>query len=265
METPLDRAAAFIRAGELDDALAALDQHLEAHPDDDDARRLRIDVLLRLPARADDALAALQALPELTEEDTIARLGVLIRLGASDALDTTLEGAYARFPDSLALADLLLARLYARRSSDRALELLADLPKSWQMLRWGGDFFALKGDDRSAAEHFCSALDQIGESKDPLLQLQKATLLLKRADAYRRLKQYADADADYQAAAVIIPDDPMIPFNRGLLIFEQGNLRGALPLCREALDHAPDALRDRMRDVLYDDPRYGALAQALLG
>ncbi|MFN8450131.1 MAG: tetratricopeptide repeat protein [Anaerolineae bacterium] len=260
----MERAEAFLRAGELDEALAALDEQLQAQPDDAAAQRLRIDVLIRLPGRAQDALVALNALPDLTGDDYVARYGALLPLGLPGVDDAILEG-YTRFPGQPALADLTLTILQRRGASDQALALLADLPKTAHWLSWSGTFYALKGDDRVAAEHFCSALDQLEDVTDPLLKLQRAALLLRRADAYRRLKQYADADADYLAAEAIIPDDPMIPFNRGLLIFEQGNLRRALPLCRDALDHAPDALRDHMRHVLLDGTRYRTLAQALLG
>jgi len=256
--TPLELADAFLRAGELPDALAALDAHLAGHPDDADARRLRIDVLLHLPDRARDALVALDALPEPSGEDRLRRLTALAQLGEADGSEIGAVG-------DPALTEALLARLYSLGAVDPALRLLADLPKTWGWLRWSGDFYALKGDFTVAAEHFCSALEQLDHIEpNPLVAAQKAALLLKRAAAYHRLKQYAAAEADYLAAEAIIPDDPMIPFNRGLVIFEQGNLRRALPLCRDALDHAPRALRDHMRDVLFGDPRYHMLAQALM-
>lgn len=259
-----ERIEAFLRAGELDEALTALDEHLQAHPDDADAQRLRIDVLIRLPGRGGAAFDALTALPELTAEDYIARFGALLYLGVP-GVDDAIVQASARFPTHPALTEIALTVLHRRGESDRALDLLADLPKTPDWLSWSGKFYMLKGDYPIAAEHYCSALDQLGEPQDPLLRLQRAALLLQRAEAYRRQKLFAEADADYRDAEAIIPDDPMIPFNRGLLIYEQGHLRRALPLCRDALDRSPDALRDHMRDVLYGDPRYRTLAQALLG
>ncbi len=260
MPTPLELAEAFIEAGELPDALEALNHHLDAHPDDQSARRLRIDVLLRLPGHEREALADLKALPELTDEDTIKRFGLL---GTTDELEAALKRSLCA-GDMLPLADLMLCRLYKVGASDRALALLADLPKTWRLLGWSGDFYALKGEDAVAAEHFCSALDQLGQVDNALLELQRAALLLKRGAAYHRLRRYAEADADYQSAEAIIPNDPMIPFNRGLLIFEQSGLRRALPLCRDALDHASQTMRDHMRDLLMNDARYHVLAQALL-
>jgi tetratricopeptide (TPR) repeat protein len=264
MHAPLELAESFIRAGELNHALEALDQHLVAAPDDADARRLRIDVLLRLPGRASDALSALNNLKPLTADDHLQRANILEILGDEVGAFAAVEQAWMEHSD-LRSAELMLRFLQRWGESARGLELLADLPKTWKWLGWSGDFYALRGDYSIAEEHYCSSLEQL-ERIEPsaITETQRAHLLLKRADAYRRLKRFADADADYRTVEAIIPDDPLIPFNRGLLIYEQGNLRGALPLCRDAMDHAPDALRDLMRNTLMDEPRYRTLAQALL-
>ena len=264
MHTPLELAEAFIQTGELSDALDALNQHLEANSDDQMARRLRADVLMHLPGRAREALADLDALTTASADDLLLRAQILEPLGAREAAFAAVEQAWKEHHDPRS-AELLLTALYRRGETDRALLLLADLPKTWNWLGWSGDFYALKGETAIASEHFCSALDQLDQGeKNGLTETQKATLLLKRAEAYRRLKRYADAEADYHAAEAIIPTDPMIPFNRGLLIYEQGHLRQALPLCRDALDHAPEGLRDHMRRVLTNDPKYKTLVQALL-
>ena len=264
MHTPIELAEAFIQTGELADALDALNQHLEATPDDANARRLRASVLLHLPGRERDALADLDALAVLTADDGLLRAQTLETLGDPTGAFAALEQAWVAYHDPRS-AELLLRALYKRGEAAPALELLADLPKSWNWLGWSGDFYALKGELAIAAEHFCSALEQLDSAeKNGLTEVQRANLLLKRAEIYRRLKRYAEAEADYQAAEAIIPSDPMIPFNRGLLIYEQGKLRAALPLCRDALDHAPEGLRDHMRRILTNDPRYKTLVQALL-
>jgi tetratricopeptide (TPR) repeat protein len=264
MHTPIELAEAFIQTGELGDALDALCQHLEANPDDADARRLRASVLLHLPDHAREALADLDALTVTTADDLLLKAQTFEALGEPEAAFTAIEQAWTAHHDPRS-AELLLRALFRRGETNRALELLADLPKSWKWLGWSGDFYALKGDNAIASEHFCSALDQLDQAeKNALTEMQKATLLLKRAEAYRRLKRYVEAEADYRAAEAIVPSDPMISFNRGLMIFEQGNLRAALPLCRDALDHAPEGLHDHMRRVLTTDPRYKALVQALM-
>lgn len=264
MYQPLELAEALIHAGELDDALATLDQHLAAVPDDSAARRLRIDVLLRLPGRAKDALAEMDTLTTPTPDDLLQRAQLLEMLGDEDGAFAAVAQSWGQRPE-LRTGELLLRFLYQRHEADRALELLVDLPKTWKWLGWCGDFHSMRGDFSIAADHYSDALIQLDQTeKNAITETQRAHLLLKRADAYRRLKRYADADADYRAAEAIIPDDPLIPFNRGLLIYEQGNLRQALPLCRDALDHAPETLRDYMRNLLMDEPRYRTLAQALL-
>ncbi len=260
MHTALELAEAFIQAGELDDALAALDEHLAEYPDDSDVRRLRIDVLLRLPGRARAALDDLGLLPD----DPLLRYQIFERLGDHAAAFAAVEQAWDQAPDPRT-AELLLRLLEQRREVEKALRVLADLPKTSNWLEWSGDFHALKGDCPAAVEYFCAALDLLADSNDPLIRIRCAHLLLKRAESYRKMKSWAQAEADYRAAETIIPDDPLILFNRGLLIYEQGHLRQALPLCRDALDHAPEGLRAHMRAVLTDEPRYRTLAQALLG
>jgi tetratricopeptide (TPR) repeat protein len=262
MPSPLELAEALILAGEMDDALDALSQHLTENPDDEDARRLRVRLLLSLQ-RGKDALADLDALPapdQVLAAQAYALLGDDAR--AVEAREQLLQAGADENPEQI---ELLLRDLYQRKEIDKALGRLADLDKTWRWLGWSGDFFVLRADYAIAAEHYCSALDELKQQEtNAILETQTAYLLLKRADVYRRLRQFAEADADYRAAEAIIPTDPMIPFNRGLLIFEQGSLRRALPLCRDALDHAPDALREHMRNTLLDEPRYHLLAQALL-
>ena len=264
MHTPIELAEAFIQAGELSDALDALNQQLEAQPDDPPARRLRANVLLHLPGRAREALADLDALTTVSADDLLLRAQIHDLLDEHEAAFTALEQAWTEQRD-LRSAELLLSSLLRRGDVKRGLDLLADLPKNWKWLGWSGDFYVIKGEFATAAEHFCSALDQLEQGeKNALTETQKAHLLLKRADAYRRLKRYAEAETDYRAAEAIIPTDLMISFNRGLMIYEQGKLRSALPLCRDALDHAPEGLREHMRRVLTTDPRYNTLVQALL-
>lgn len=252
----LELADALILAGELDEALDALNQQLAENTEDEETRRLRARLLLSL-RRGSEALADLDALQVPTPQDEALRAQAYALMG--DA--ARLQGMVAT-PEN---TEYLLHDLYQRGESEQALALLADLDKTWRWLGWSGDFFGLRGDYAIAVEHYCSALDDLKRHESSaIMETQKAYLLLKRADLYRRLRQYAEAEADYRAAEAIIPTEPMIPFNRGLLVFEQGSLRRALPLCRDALDHAPDALRDHMRHTLLDEPRYHLLAQALL-
>ncbi len=262
MYSPMQLAEAFIQAGELTDALDALNQ---ADPTDAEARRLRASVLMRLPGRLREALADLDALAAPTAEDHLTRAHLLEQLGDDPGAFAAVEQAWRSAPDAR-ITEQYVRALMQRGAADQALRALADQPEGWRWSGWRGDCYALQRDFGAAVTHYSAALDQLAALPDPngVTETQTAHLLFKRAQAYQNLQQVAAAEADYQAAEAIIPDDPMIPFNRGLLIFEQGDLRRALPFCRDALDRAPEALRDHIRDVLFGDPRYHLLAQALL-
>lgn len=262
MSASLELAEAFLHAGELADAFTILSDHLNLNPADAAARRLRASIAARLPGHARHALDDLAALETLTAGDHLLRWRILADLGDHDAAFAALQAAHALDPDSRT-TDHLLAELLRRGDADAALALLADQPRTWAWQVWRGDFHTLKGDDGAAVDQFGAALDDLAVLGDsPLIVVQRARLLLKRADAYSRLRLFAQAEADYAAAAVLVPDDPLIPFNRGLLAFTRGDTEAALALCRPALDAAPAALREHMRAALAAPP-YAALALAL--
>lgn len=208
--SPLEVAEAFILAGELPDALDLLAAHLQIHPGDQAVLRLRASVAARLPDRARDALADLDALDSLTAADHLLRARIFEDLGDSDSALAALEAAY-RLDADPRTAERLLQVLYKRNDVDRALRLLAGLPESWNWLGWHGDFYALSGDDAAAEAYYCSALDRLAQVEaSPLIVPQRAALLLKRAEIYRRLERWSDAEADYAAASAIIPNDATI-------------------------------------------------------
>ncbi len=210
MPTPLELVEAFISAGELEDAVEVLDECLAATPYDTDAIRLRAELLLHLPGRARDALYDLDHLPERSADDHLLRARAFDALGDEDGVFAAIEQAYSANPD-LRNVDLLLNQLYKREAAERALNLLADLPKTWHWLSLTGDFHALTGDYVTAAAAYCSALDDLAQAEPSAINdLRRAVLLLKRADIYRQLGHFKDADADYAAASAIIPNDPTI-------------------------------------------------------
>ncbi len=221
MVSPRELAEAFLQAGELEDACAALDQLLESQPTDSEARRLRAAVLLRLPGRQRDALRDLDAIREPTSDDYLLRAQICAVLGDDDGAITALWQAWNESRE-LRTADLLLQHLYQRGEFARGLHLLVQLPKTWRWLAWRGDFTVLLGEDAGAIVDYGAALDDLARAEDSaLLATQQAYLLLKRAEVNRRLKRWAEADADYQAAGAIIPNDPTIPAFRAQITAEQ--------------------------------------------
>ncbi len=211
MYSPRELAEAFLQAGELEDACAALDQQLEIQPTDTEARRLRAAVLLRLPGRPRDALRDLDAIADPTPDDHLLRAQICDALGDGEGAFAALWQVWLASHD-LRAADRLLQYLYRRGEIAEALLLLLQLPKTWRWFAWRGDFSALLGEDAGAILIYGAALHDLGRGEDSAIRAtQRAYLLLKRAEVYRRLKRWAEADADYAAASAIIPNDPTIP------------------------------------------------------
>jgi len=266
--TPLQLAEAYLQTGELEAALEALNTHLGDFPNDDYARRLRIHVLIDMPGGLDAALADLDGLIMPTGSDAGLRGRVLMKMGDYPGAASAFAQAWQHYPT-------LYAETYARvllrlGDSEQALRALAVLPPTWQWHSWNADIYDLRGEFQKAVEHYTAALDGLtsamAEADEPrLLDAMRANELIKRGNALMRVGQFADADADYAAAAGIVPDDAAIPFNRGLTYLLRGDFERALRLCREAWSRANEGLREQMRVELAADPRYHALAEALLG
>lgn len=264
--TPLQLAEAFLRTGELADALEALDTHLAAEPDDDAARRLRAAALLRV----DDENSLRRALDDLAElatpeADDFARRSVICeRLSDPSGALAAARRALELRPADERLSERLASLLAAQGDLTGALAVVRSQPRTWRWLEYEGDLLARSGDYVTATARYGLALFQLEArpADDPLTANLRAAMLLKRADAYRRLDHATQAEADLDAAAAIIPVDPFIPFLRGLLCAMRGDPDGALALCGPALTHASEPLRAEMRRIL-EDPRFATLARAI--
>lgn len=216
MDSPdprLARADAFPMAGELADALEALDSYLAENPLDGDILRLRAAVLLRLPGD-DAAWAALDDLAAMrarTAEDEIARVRALRRLNEDAAAHEALFEAFERTED-LRLADLLLASLYSRQEIDLAQDVLVTLPDTALWLRWRGDFALLAGDAAAAVAAFSAALARLDAlAGSEIIANQRGQLLLRRAEAYRLQGDMTAASADAEAARALLPAEQQGP------------------------------------------------------
>lgn len=265
-ERAIELANAFIHAGELDDARQALDAHLQSHPADDAARRLLIDVLMRLPVPVEDIRRQFDELSLLNAADFLRLSLVCERAGSHAEAYAALEAAAARQPDDAAIADRRISLLRQIGDFEQARALVAAQPRSWRWLQLAGELACEVQDYPAAIESFNVALDYAGQMFAPgdrwgdSVRLQ---LLLGRAGAALALGMLEQADADYTAAAVY-SDDPLIAFNRGLAAALGGNLTEALALCGAALADAPPALQAHMSAVLRADGRYAGLAALLL-
>ena len=210
MDSPdprLTQADAFLLAGELADALEALDSYLGEHPDDGDIRRLRAAVLLRLPGD-DAAWAALDDLAAMrvrSAEDEIARVRALRRLGEHTAAHEALFDAFERTGDPH-LAGLLLASLHERGEFELAFEVLETLPETAVWLRWRGEFALLADDPASAVTAFNAALARLAAVTDSdVIRNERGQLLLRRAEAWQRSGDEPAARRDRDEARRLLP------------------------------------------------------------
>ena len=273
MYSNLELAEAFIKAGELEDALDALQQQLKDSPQDDEARRICVDVLARLPGD-DNLRAAIKMLDELSEQtadDYIKRSVLLERLGLDDDAIAAVKQGYITYPDDKRMTERYLHLLRDQGKSSKALvivnKLLADQADDWRWLQWAGDLSVDDGDYNDAIAHYTTALDAIKAKHDvdidaTLLQAIRAIfarILLARADVFVKSHQLGNAENDYNYAAGFMPDEPTIPFNLGTIAALRGDIDKAVELCGGALEKATPTMQDHMRDSLKDNTAYAVL------
>lgn len=253
--TPMQLASAFIKTGELADALDALNAHLTDNPADDAALRLRAGVLLRL---GDDHLPAviadLRAITQPDVDDAVTLSVAYARLGDGTAAVTSIESAVRQYPHDERLAERLLQLYLQQRRIADALTLIRQQPRVWRWLIHEGDVLVMQGDDTLATARYGLALAQLNEHRQQIasaaLTAIYAQVLLSRAHAYRRSGLLEQADADYAASAELMPDEPTTAFNRGVILALQGDVNGAVVVCQPVLDQVSEVVRAGLIDDL---------------
>jgi tetratricopeptide (TPR) repeat protein len=265
--TALEIADAHLLAGDRDSALQVLNDYLAQHPTDDDARRRRIRIELGLPDGTSAALDDLNAITAPNAQDYASRAILLIGQGDLVRGAATYEQAWKLEPRRY--AEMYVFALKEAGMTDRALEVLETLPKSWRWLSWRGEVHWGRGEHQSAVNAFSEAITlldaQIVKVKEKRLLLSmKPNLLIRRALAYRALNDLSAAEQDYREAELLVPTDKTLLFNRGLILLMQGDTAGAISLCREGWARASDDMRAAMRAELEADPRFQPLLAALI-
>lgn len=259
-----------MQTGELPDALQALDEHLAQHPDDTDVRRMHAEVAARMndEAHLRAALADYKLLGEpLAPDDALRCSGVYERLKDHAGALKTISAARQAQPEHERLIERHIHLLQAQGEYRAALDILASLSAdkraAWRWQQWSGDLAAQIGDYAQAVTAYSAALDalpQIGTTVDERWALSlRARLLLARGEAYRQLGQAASAEADYLAADVLLPGDPAVPFNRGLLAASRGEIETARQLIETALKGASPLVLENFRAVLQTYPQLAGI------
>jgi len=262
----LEMADAFIKAGELQDALDVLNQYLDGSANDD-AYRLRVELLLRLSGdgHLHKALADLNALSAPTPDDQMRRSVIFERLGEWDAALESAQQAYQARPDDERFAERTLQLLLTQGKLEDAAALLGTLPQTWRWQQWRGDVAAARSDWQGARAQYQAALDALEQgSAFVWVAAVKARLHLALAEVCIHLADYPQAESHYQVAEALVPDDPMIAFNRGLLAVLQGDRDTAISLCAASYGKANAALRERMAAALREDVRYNEIVERVL-
>ncbi len=244
--TPIELAEAFIRAGELADALDALNPHLEANPNDATALRLRASVLMRLPgddyARA--ALADIDKLDLKTADDYVQQ-SVIWQMGLGDWLQAvkSTEQAHQLAVNDDRITERLLM-LYDQVSElEKAQRLLAMLPKTWRWLQLSGDLAHKMHDSPAAIEYYSKALalveHKLDTVKNPIARNIMGMIVGSRATAQLEAGRLAAAEADYRLVAEVFPKDMGYSLMVGISLALQNKLDDAVLLCRSVLQDEP--------------------------
>jgi tetratricopeptide (TPR) repeat protein len=271
--TPLQLAEAFIQAGELADAADALTQHLDSNPDDDSARRLRAQVLARLPDEADLRLADadLSQLATPTTDDAIWRSIVLQRLGDNYHAAALLAELHENNPENERIAERYFDLLLGQGKYAEAQFVRDQMPDSWDWLQRSAILAESQEQQEQAVLYLTQALADLETrfdlSSDAFAQSIKGSFLNQRAHDYLELQRFPEAEVDFAAAEALLPDDPSPTFWHGLITAELGDIEQGLMLCRTAFAKASDGWRAQMiasLKVIRDDERYRALADAIL-
>lgn len=268
--TPMQLAEAFIQAGELNDALEALDVHLEENPRDDTGLRLRADVHIRLRDEAHfrAALADLTSLHKPTAEDEIKKALMQQHLHDFTGAEQTLAEAWAEYPADESIAEHYFYILVHQRKFIEARAMIDAMPRTWRWLSLSGDLASEYEGEAQAIDDYSRALAHLEKNfnldVDQFAWPIQANILANRARMYATLERYDEAAEDFLAAQECVPDDPMLPFMRGLVAADQGDLTEAVAICGEAMTQANDWLRASMESILRANPRYAGLAMLLL-
>jgi tetratricopeptide (TPR) repeat protein len=186
MPSALRLAEAFIQAGELDDALNALQGHLAANPADDTARRLRISILRRMndAGHYQTALDDLDRLTTLTADDEVQRSILLQAMNDWPGANAAMERAHRLAPDNERMTERYLLTLERSGSPDKARTLLESLPNTWRWLQIAGDLAQRMGDKAAAHQYYTAALAHLEEKLDTdnnaFAANLKQVLILKR-------------------------------------------------------------------------------------
>jgi len=266
----MELADIFIKTGELDDALDALNKQLDDHPEDDHARRLRISVLQRMaqPEHFQLALTDMDSIKEKTADDYV-QLSVLYeRMNHTESAITAMQSARKLAPDKERILERLIEILTQEKRYTDALNQLESASKTWQWLLRQADLYTLDSQPQLALSALNDAETHLQEVFPDLLapvsRNTMAQIHIARGQVHMILEDYPSAEKDLKDALYYIPDDASIQFNLGLVYARTDRLNLAVKTCQSALDKTTPFLKKEFVDVLKNDTRYTELMEKLV-
>ncbi len=266
----LQVADLLLLGGDPTAALEQLDLAAEAAPADPRPYLRRAEILIARAGGEDcrAALVSLERAAALHPAESrlhFLRMRACYALGEVAAAQAAYEAAVAADPQDTRLREWGLRLALAAGDPARALRLareaIATNPTSLSWRRWEAELLLQMGDDAAA----CAALTALVAHMPPDLTPGAwdaavwGALLLARAGVQRRLGDLAAARADLDAAAILLPGDPGVDLERGLLIWASGAVEEAYPLLRAALVAAAPGVRAGFWASLAGYPRLAAL------
>lgn len=223
----------FIETGELSDALALLNEHLNENPTDNKALGIRAEIHLRL-GDLEPALDDFRIIQHPTTDQLILYAVTLKRLGMfGSALDVLMDGfskqGEGTTPDDARLVDCFADIAIADPNPERlqqALDHLARVEGISAIIRQG-EITHLLADYHPAIGYYSEAIDRLSSriSQNPYLSPQASSLLCRRGDCYEAIGDTEFALADYTLAESLMPDDVSISMKRALLLKDDGLMR----------------------------------------
>lgn len=244
--SPLQLADAFIRSGELADALDVLNAHLATNPTDADTLRLRAAVLMRLPGQ-DHSRAALHDLQQIatpSAEDYVQQ-SIIWQIGLADWSQAVTAAEHARLlaPHDERIAERLFMLYEQIGSLDQAWALLSAQPRHWRWLQQTGDLAQKIGDDAAAYNNYTEALADLDAKLDTahngITRNIKGMILANRAAVLMKQARFEAAEQDYRAAADHLPTDLSYSLMAAAALALSGQTERAANLVRSVLADAP--------------------------
>jgi tetratricopeptide (TPR) repeat protein len=257
--SPMNMAEAFIRFGEFDDALQVLNAHLEANPADDEARRLRAGVLMRLPLieSQQQALTDLDALVTPTADDFVQRSVIWQQQGDWPTANAAMQHAHTLQPHDERILERYLFTLENVGDDNQISTLLAQVPRTWRWLQLAGDHALRQVAYPTAIDHYTSALHDLDTRMDtqanPISRALRGTLLSKRGQAYLLHQSYTQAIADLMETAVIFPKDLSYALLHAIALTLSGNTDAGRDLAQQVL-RDETSLMDLLREWQQREP-----------